>query len=171
MVKKNKPVYLCGFMGCGKSTVGKLLAARMGCEFYDMDDYICRKENMSIPEIFSAKGEEYFRQAESAVFEEFKGKTGVIATGGGALLSEKNAAAANSSGVTVFIDAPFESCYERIKDDSNRPIAYNSTKEQLLARYNDRYPLYKAHSQVSCSGEGSPFEITENIIQSISIFF
>lgn len=165
MIKENKPVYLCGFMGCGKTTVGKLLASRLKCDFYDLDEYIESKEGMTIPEIFQTGGEQTFRRKESSALMDFKGKSGVIATGGGTLVSEENARAANSFGVTVFIDSDFELCYSRIKNDPRRPIAFNSTKEQLFKRFSDRYPLYKAHSRIVCPGDGSPADIAGKILE------
>ena len=165
-----KSVYLCGFMGCGKSTIGKILAKKLGLEFYDLDTYIEEKAGMTIPQIFEKYGEEHFRTLESDALMEFKDKKGVVATGGGALLSEKNAEIANSCGITVFIDTDFSICYERIKDDKNRPIAYNSTKEQLFERFSTRYPLYKSHSKISCNGNNSPNMICEEITDSIKIF-
>lgn len=165
-----KTIYLCGFMGCGKTTVGKLLAKKLGVEFYDLDQYIEEKNGMKIPEIFEKFGEEHFRKLESDAIKEFESKTGVVATGGGALLSEKNAQIANSCGVSVFIDTDFEICYNRIKDDEHRPIAFNSTKEQLLERFENRYPLYKAHSKVSCDGNNSPVVIAEEIIENVKLF-
>lgn len=165
-----KSVYLCGFMGCGKTTVGRLAAKHLGLEFFDLDDYIEEKCKMKIPEIFEKYGEEHFRKLESEAIMEFEHKKGVVATGGGALLSEKNAEIANSCGIVVFIDADFEICYDRIKDDRHRPIAYNSTKEELLARFESRYPLYKAHSRISVDGNASPSVIAEEIADSIKIF-
>ena len=157
-------------MGCGKSTIGKILARKLGLEFYDLDLYIEQKAGMKIPEIFEKYGEEHFRQLESDALMEFRDKKGVVATGGGAMLSEKNSEIANSCGVTVFIDTDFEICYGRIHNDRNRPIAYNSTKEQLLERYEARYPLYKSHSRVSCNGNNSPNMITDEILESIRLF-
>lgn len=162
-----KTVFLCGFMGCGKTTVGTLLAKKLGCKFYDLDKYIEDKAQMTIPEIFNKFGEEHFRSLESDAIAEFKDKKGVVATGGGALLSEKNEKIANECGITVFIDTDFEICYNRIKGDENRPIAFNSTKEQLKERFDARYPLYKAHSGMSCDGNDSPLNIAERIYELI----
>ena len=161
-----KPVFLCGFMGCGKSTVGRILARNLGVKLVDLDNYIEKKEGMKIPEIFDKKGEEYFRALETSALKEFKKLGGVVATGGGTLLSEENGKTAKESGVVIFLDVPFEVCYGRIKDDPNRPIAYNSTKEQLEERYNTRRPLYEAHSDYKISGNFSPAE-TANKIKAI----
>ena len=79
MNNKKKTVFLCGFMGCGKSTVGKLLAHKLGCGFTDMDNYIVEKQGMPIPQIFAEKGEDYFRDAETDAVRELSEKAGVIA--------------------------------------------------------------------------------------------
>lgn len=152
-----KSVYLCGFMGCGKSHVGKKLAARLNMEFADLDAYIVEREGRSIPQIFAEDGEPHFRELEAKYIGELNGGC-VVATGGGALINENTAAFANENGVTVFLDAPFEVCYERIKGDTNRPLVVNNTKEQLLELFNRRRVIYRKNSAVcveigSCSGE------------------
>ena len=162
--KKNCAVYLCGFMGCGKSTVGKLLAKKLGKKYTDLDIYIVEQEGMKIPEIFEKYGEAYFRIAETKGLIELAEAGGVIATGGGALLSEENGETAKKAGLVIFIDTAFETCYQRIKDDKNRPIAYNSTKEQLKERFDFRRPLYLKNSHYAVSGKGSPLAIVQRII-------
>lgn len=158
-----KPIFLCGFMGCGKSTVGKILAKKMGISCVDLDTYIEKKAGMTIPEIFDKFGEEYFRKLETEALAAFADMGGVVATGGGALLSEKNGEVAKRSGMVVFIDTFFNACYERIKDDPNRPIAFNSTKKQLKERYDHRRPLYIAHSHYQISGGYPPIVIASKI--------
>lgn len=162
-----KPIFLCGFMGCGKSTIGKLLAKKTGRSFVDLDIYIEELEQMTIPEIFEAKGESFFRACESKAIADFSGTGGVIATGGGAMLSKENGDTAKKSGVVVFIDTPFETCYQRIKGDKNRPIAFNSTREQLLERFEYRRPLYIQNSGCTVNGGGTPMEIAAEILSSI----
>lgn len=162
---KNRSVYLCGFMGCGKSTVGVSLAKKLGKKYIDLDSYIEEQEKMKISEIFDKYGEEYFRKKESHALSELKSANAVIATGGGALLFEENGKTAKASGLVIFIDAPFEQCYDRIKDDKKRPIAYNSTKEQLKDRFNYRRPLYIKNSHNIVSGKGSPMQIAERIAE------
>lgn len=158
-----KSVFLCGFMGCGKSTVGKVAAGMLGMQFIDLDEFIEKQEGMTIPVIFSKKGEEYFRACETRAIAQFEGQTAVVATGGGALLREENAEAAQKAGKVIFIDTDFDTCYERIKDDPHRPIAYNSTKQQLKERFEQRRPLYLAHSQFTLNGALSPAQMAAEI--------
>lgn len=163
-----KSVFLCGFMGCGKSAVGRYIARSLSLEFVDLDDEIVRREGRTIPEIFSQSGEKYFREVESRLVKEYSEKSGfVVATGGGALISDENAAAAKSGARVVYIDASFESCYERIKNDKNRPIAASSTKEELEERYNCRRPVYLRNCDAIASGRGSVSQIAESIIEYI----
>lgn len=158
-------VFLCGFMGCGKTTIGKLTARQLGVEFVDLDEYIERQEGMSIPVIFSKMGEEYFRDCETNAIKGFRDRSAIIATGGGAMLREENSQAAQSAGIVIFIDTDFEVCYERIKDDPHRPIAYNSTRRQLKERFDDRRPLYLAHSQFTIDGSLSAAKMAARIVE------
>lgn len=160
-----KPIFLCGFMGCGKSTVGRILAKKLGCGCVDLDKYIEDGEGMKIPEIFAKKGEPYFRELETKALAEFGSKGGIAATGGGALLTEKNGETAKKAGMVVFIDTDFDICYNRIKDDPHRPLAYNSTKEQLRERFDHRRPLYMANSHFRVEGKGSPAAIADSICE------
>ncbi len=151
-------------MGCGKSTVGKLAAKKLGCGFCDTDDLIVRIEELSIPEIFEQKGEPYFRKVEAEIVKSLCGKTVVAACGGGAMLNPDTAkAAADSGAAIVYLDVPFEDCYERIKDDTNRPIVVSSTKEQLEELYNARRSVYQAHSTITIDCSGSPVENADRI--------
>lgn len=161
-------VFLCGFMGCGKSTIGRLAAKKLGCGFCDTDDLIVRTLDMTIPEIFAQKGEPFFRKTEAEIVKSLCGKTTVAACGGGAMLNPDTAKAAKESGsAVIFLDVPFEMCYERIKDDTNRPIVMNSTKEELEKLYNDRRSIYINNSTIRLECCGSPVEIAEQIADSI----
>lgn len=163
-----RSVFLCGFMGCGKSTIGKLLAQRLGFSFFDLDDEIVKKENKSIPEIFSTDGEAYFRKVERELLCSFSDiGNAVVATGGGALLEKAAGDIVKEKSVAIYIDTPFEICYDRIKDDDNRPIAKSSTKEELCDRYLYRKPLYIRNSTEIIDGIGTPDEIVNRIINYI----
>lgn len=157
-----KSIYLCGFMGCGKSYIGRLLAERHGMPFVDLDEYIVEKEKRSIPEIFEQNGEPYFRQLEADCIKELEGGY-VVATGGGALINENTALYANTHGITVFLDAEFELCYERIKNDTNRPLVVNNTVEQLRELFEKRREIYRAHSRFTVKVKGIEEKTLENI--------
>lgn len=165
---KNKPIFLCGFMGCGKSTVGRSLASILECDFVDMDNYIEQSEGRSISEIFSSDGEKYFRDLETEVIKKFKGVSGVIATGGGALLREENGKASKEAGIPVFIDTNFSVCYNRIKGDRKRPIAFNSTREELNELYDKRKNLYIKNSLVTVDGNVPVLAVAKEIIKAIN---
>lgn len=162
-----KTIYLCGFMGCGKTTVGKLLARKLDCGFFDMDAYITEKEGMEIPQIFAEKGEKYFREAETEAIRGLAAENGVIACGGGAMLKKENVGIASAEGTVVYIDVPFEVCYSRIAGDRNRPIVMNNTKEELEIIYDGRAPVYSENASVTVSGEGTAEEIAERIIAAV----
>lgn len=101
--------------GLRKIYCGKDLGEKMGCQCVDLDKYIENTAGMSIPEIFDKYGEEHFRKLETEALAAFADIGGVVATGGGALLSEENGKVAKRSGMVVFIDTYFNTCYGRIK--------------------------------------------------------
>ncbi|MBQ7004648.1 MAG: shikimate kinase [Oscillospiraceae bacterium] len=138
-------IFLCGFMGCGKSTIGKRLAAQCGVSFTDMDDYIEEQVGLTIPQIFEQFGEPHFRDLETQAVRELASREGVIACGGGAMLRDENARIAAENGMVFYLDVPFSVCYKRICD-TDRPIVRRSTPEELEALYNTRKPVYQAHS-------------------------
>lgn len=156
-------IYLCGFMGCGKTTVGRVLADMLELGYEDMDAYIEKKAGMSIPQIFAEKGEDAFRRMETEAVAELGRIGGVIACGGGAMLKDINAGTAAKYGTVVYIDVPYDVCYDRISGDVNRPIVMANTRESLEEIYNDRVPLYLAHSQVRADGNKSPEDIAADI--------
>lgn len=160
-------VFLCGFMGCGKSTVGRLAAKKLGYSFCDSDELVVEREGMRIPEIFEQKGEEYFRRVEAEIIKSLCGKKTVVACGGGAILNPDSAAAAAEAGAVIFLDLGFEACYERISGDTNRPIVVNSTKEELEERFKARYDVYMKHSTIQIDGSGSPMSTAELIVDAV----
>lgn len=160
-------IFLCGFMGCGKTTVGKLAAKKLGCGFCDSDEVIVEEQGMTIPEIFEKKGEPYFRAAEADVIKSLCGKKTIVACGGGAMLNPDSAKAAAESGAVIFLDVDFETCYARICGDKNRPIAASSTKEELRQRFGARYEIYMKHSTIRIDANGSPMETAELIVDAV----
>ena len=161
-------IFLCGFMGCGKTTTGKLAAKKLGSGFTDTDDLIVRTLGMSIPDIFEKKGEPFFRQTEAEIVKSLCGKTIVAACGGGAMLNPDTAKAARDAGAEiVYLDVPFDTCYERISGDTNRPIVMRSTKEELKSFYEQRKSIYTAHSTITVDASGSPVEIADRIAEAV----
>lgn len=162
-------VYLCGFMGCGKSHIGRMLAEQLGRELVDLDRVIVEREGMSIPEIFDKFGEPHFRTLEARYIRELSGGY-IVATGGGALINDNTAEFARQSGLSVYINTAFEVCYERIKYDRNRPLVVNNTPEQLRELYNKRAEIYRRNSMAMVNGNAKDAVICGEITKLISFF-
>lgn len=144
-------VYLCGFMGCGKSHIGRMTAKLLGMKFIDLDRYIVNAEGLTIPEIFDKFGEPHFRALEAKYIRELA-EGCVVATGGGALINDETAKYARENGVSVYINTAFELCYRRISGDKNRPLVVKNTKEQLRELYETRAVIYKRNSTFMVNG-------------------
>lgn len=157
-------VYLCGFMGCGKSHVGRQLAAALGREYVDLDRYIINAEKMTIPFIFEKYGEPHFRKLEANYIRKLSDNN-IVATGGGALINDETAEFARQSGLTVYINTSFEVCYERIKNDTNRPLVVNNTKEGLEEIYNTRAAIYRRNSMCMVNGNTTDTIIVDEIVK------
>ena len=116
-------IYLVGFMGTGKTTVGRELAGRLGLKFVDIDDLIVDKEKRSINDIFAESGEPYFRKLEKAVLGEVALKPNqVVACGGGIVIDPDNIAGMKKSGKIFALTASPETILERTKNDTQRPL-------------------------------------------------
>lgn len=164
-----KNMILCGFMGCGKSTVGSLLAKKTGMAFIDLDSYIEKKEKKSISEIFEESGEEYFRMLERKAAEELSQKNGIVlATGGGTLTFSHNVEVLKKNGKIILLDLPVETVSERLKNDTTRPLLNRPDKEQAMKElYEKRLPLYRAAADVIIDADQSPMVVCMEIMRSI----
>ena len=151
MVKK---IFLVGFMGSGKSAIGRRLSYYLKMPYYDMDHEIVRQQGMTIPEIFEKYGEAHFRQLETEFLRNFRNEACIIATGGGVAMKEENRKLMRRSGLVFFLDATFEDIYVRIRHDKNRPIVQRTSKGELEQLYNTRRKHYResAHIQVLTEG-------------------
>ena len=157
-------VTLMGFMGSGKSTVGRILASRLGWAFIDTDRLIEAKTGESIPEIFAAHGEARFRELETAVIQEVaRGTRQVIATGGGAILDPANRLALRMAGVVVHLKASPELLWRRVAG-SDRPLAHDPLA--FRERYQERFPLYQ-QIPIQVSSAMSASRVAERILESI----
>ena len=168
MATLKQHIWLCGFMGCGKSTVGKMLSKLCNAPFLDMDEYIEKAEGKRIPDIFSEFDEPYFRKLENETVVSLNFHApAVIATGGGVMISQKNAEEAKKSGHVVLLDTPFEICYNRIYK-SDRPIVRRSSKEELAALYDTRRSLYMSHADLILDSSVSSEKAVQDLIEIIA---
>lgn len=116
-------IVLIGFMGCGKSTVGRRLSALTGHRFVDTDELVIQAEKRGIPEIFASVGEEGFREIEERIIRDLVGVAGIVlSTGGGAILREANRAALKKTGVVVWLDSDPDILFERAIRSGKRPL-------------------------------------------------
>lgn len=138
----SKNVVLTGFMGCGKSTLGRRLAEKMAVAFYDTDNLVEKEEGMSISEIFSQKGEGYFRRAESDVIARLAKRRGaVISLGGGAVKNPENISQLKQNGVVFCLDRDVRHLLGR--PQQTRPLIKDKTLEEIAALKAQRAPLYE----------------------------
>ncbi len=140
-----RPIVLVGMMGSGKSTVGTRLAAKLGLRFIDADSEIEIAADMSIPDIFASRGEAEFRAGERRVIARLLGQgSQVLATGGGAFMSEDTRERISRSGISVWLKADPETLFRRVRKRSNRPLLQTADPEGTLRRLlAEREPVYE----------------------------
>jgi shikimate kinase len=143
-VKDGGNIFLVGMMGAGKTTVGRLLAARLGRAFIDSDIELEARCGVKVPLIFEIEGEEGFRNREVGILEELTARSGVVlATGGGAVLRAENRQRLASRGVVVYLRAQPHDLYMRTRHDKNRPLLATADPQRRLEDlFKQRDPLY-----------------------------
>ena len=131
-------------MGAGKTTIGKLLAKHLGKVFYDTDHEIEKRTGVKIATIFELEGETGFRKRETAIIEELSQLNNIImATGGGAILSEENRALLKANGTVIYLRANVNELWHRMRHDKHRPLLQNvDIRAKLELLYAERNPLY-----------------------------
>lgn len=160
-------IILCGFMGCGKTTVGHRLSRLLSMEYIDLDKEIENDADLEIPAIFAQFGESHFRDLEhQAVLNISKRISCVVSTGGGAMTFARNIEAIDPLDSVVFLDVPFDVCYDRIKP-TNRPIVQSKTHDQLQALYNERRKAYLAAADFRIVGALTADESAQSIAELI----
>ncbi len=124
MIERKHRVFLAGFMGSGKSTIGPELARKLGYDFVDIDDLIEKSEGVTIPEIFRNHGEEYFRRIEKRVLDDLSGNDRhiVVALGGGTLTNEESRGLLREEGILVYLRSDPKEILERVKKKRDRPM-------------------------------------------------
>ncbi len=137
MIEKSNKIFLTGFMTCGKSTLGPILANMLGWNFYDLDKEITERENATVVEIFQKKGEKYFRDFETSLLKELsKSHKVVVSLGGGTIVNNTNLNFIKQNGLLVYLRVTPEVLYKRLKNKTDRPllrdIVLSDNKEDLL---------------------------------------
>ena len=166
-LKRTPGLYLVGFMGTGKSTVGRSLADQLGWCFFDLDHEIEREEGQAIARIFEKFGEPVFRDIESRLLRQRvkeieAGNPCVMALGGGAFVQPQNWKIIEENGVTVWLDCALETIQSRLGEDETRPLAKDRTSIERL--YKLRRSLYaRADFRVDANCD-SPDDVVRQIL-------
>jgi shikimate kinase len=155
-LKRTPGIYLVGFMGSGKTTIGRLLAQRLGWSFADLDEEIEAAERAAISAIFEERGEPEFRRIEAEVLRQHirsieRGKPAVIAMGGGAFAQPQNREIALQHGIAFWLDCPFETVQRRVGPTSHRPLARDPERfADLYRARRDVYELADVRIVIDC---------------------
>ncbi|MEO3947576.1 shikimate kinase [Gorillibacterium sp. CAU 1737] len=161
---------LVGFMGTGKSTIGRLAADRLGYAYRDSDQEVERATGMTIPEIFAEKGEDFFRDKETAVLHKLlRNNRQVISTGGGSVLREENRRLMLEHGVVAELIASKETIIRRVSKDRNRPLLAGDVRERVAALLTQRAGAYAfAHHHLETDGY-APEDVVELLLSRLPI--
>ena len=163
-----KNIFLVGFMGSGKSTVGKILSKKTGLKFVDIDSEIEKKEGKTIKEIFEERGESYFRNLEKEKIKKFSKKRGfIVSTGGGLGADKENMNLMKKNGVVIWLDLSLEEVLRRCGNDKNRPLL-RQPLENLKRLFEERKNVYSM-ADIHIKTEGKePEKIAEEILEQIN---
>ena len=160
-------IYLVGFMGSGKTALGRRVSERLGIPFVDLDSEIERTSGLTIRALFDSLGEPAFRERESAFLEGTEAlPTAVVSTGGGSFVSERNRATIARLGTPVFLDVPFEAVRARVAGKTDRPLF--TSVEQAVRLFAEREPFYRmAPVRVALTGRESIEESTDRVLSAV----
>ena len=166
----HRSVVLVGMMGAGKSSIGRRLAARLAIPFVDADTEIEAAAGMTIPEIFDAHGEAYFRAGEARVIARLlDGGPQVLATGGGSFMNADTRGAIKAKGISFWLKAEFEVLLRRVRRRTDRPMLKTADPEETLKRLIDeRYPTYALADATILSRDAPHEKIVEEIIDDLT---
>ncbi|HAC15590.1 MAG TPA: hypothetical protein DCE78_06555 [Bacteroidetes bacterium] len=177
----NRKIVLCGFMGSGKSHIGRLVAEKLGLKFYDLDTLIQKDQGLRIAEIFSNYGESKFREIErSLLLSNLGDEQRILSLGGGSLSDQNIVDLIKSENILIFISPPLDEIVKRIHgkkkrplvmDESGQPKSINQLKIDLKALYDQRYVYYsQANIILQTDPEWDPIRSAEELISLLKKF-
>lgn len=164
---------LVGMPGSGKTTIGRTLAKHMGKVFVDSDEEIQKRTGVTIPHIFDIEGEAGFRQREAAIICGLVQRDNmVLATGGGAVLAERNKMLLRQSGIVIYLKAGVHDLWQRTRHDRNRPLLQASDPyAKLTELYHQRDPIYQETADIVIqSGKQSAHTLMLHLVDEIELF-
>ncbi|MBM1218931.1 shikimate kinase [Ponticoccus sp. SC2-23] len=165
-----RSVVLVGMMGSGKTAIGRMLALKLDVPFLDSDAEIERAANATIAEIFARDGEAFFRDREAEVIARLlRGPAGVLSTGGGAFMAERNRTQISETGASVWLDVGLETLWDRVRHKDTRPLLRTADPRATLADlYEKRVPIYAlADLRVEVRPEYSIEDTTDRVIAAL----
>jgi len=166
--RKKQNIILIGFMGTGKSTVGRKLARTLDWDFVDCDAKVEEREHSSIADMFQNQGEAYFRQAETDTIHDLLIRDHqIVSTGGGSVLREENRSAMLANGTVVALFASAETIIERVKGNEDRPLLQGNAESrvrELMAARHDAYDFADLHVDTD---KLSPEEVVQTILKAL----
>ncbi len=166
---KKSNIVLIGFMGSGKTSVGRLLAKKLKLKFYETDSVVEKKAGMKIKNIFEKYGEKYFRIIESSVAEEIiRKKTSIISTGGGIIKRPGNIKKLNKNGIIIYLKANFNTVVKRLSGCRNRPLFNEKDIEKTRMLFNSRVGTYqKSADIIITTDKGNVYKVTNKILKKL----
>ncbi len=159
-------IFIVGLMGSGKTSVGKILAKKVGRNFFDTDQEIIKNEKLDISQIFNKYGEDYFRELEHTILKKIISNQGaIVSTGGGIVLKKENVDIMKDNGIIIFLNIDVETQIARIKNKKNRPLLKNrNLKGDLKNMKNDRDKIYESISNLKIDVSGvTKYKVIDDI--------
>ena len=164
---------LVGMMGSGKTTMGRTLSRHLGMTFVDSDEEVQKRTGVTIPHIFDIEGEAGFRQRESTVIRDLAIRDNmVLATGGGAVISEQNREVLQQTGIVIYLKASVHDLWQRTRHDRNRPLLQTADpRAKLTELHRQRDPLYQQVADIVIqSGKQSAHALMLHLVDEIEKF-
>lgn len=165
-LKRTPGIYITGFMGSGKTTVGRIVAERLGWNFVDLDTDIAEREGETVPSIFATRGEAEFRRIETEAIRRWlnkieRGQPTVISLGGGAFVQPRNYEMLENNGISIWLDCSLEAVEARIAGTGERPLARD--REAFRRLYAERKALY-SRADFRVNGDVDSADAAEAIV-------